>query len=104
MIAKQENRVGEGGGYSVFMHMHVWVQAKALWTHTYTKLRNRQCFISDSCNVNKVGMVNRKSVGWRRDGENGPRPWQVSEQAAENVDVITQELTGRDVMGKNQAS
>lgn len=63
---------GGEGGYSVFMHVHVCIQAKAMWTHTYTKLRNRQHFISDSCNVNKVGMVNRKSVGWRRDG--GERP------------------------------
>lgn len=104
MIVNQENSVGEGGGYSVFMHMHVCVQATALWTHTYTKLRNRQRFISDSCNVNKVGMVERKRVGWRQGmGENGPRPWEVSAQAADNVDVA-QELTGRDLMGKNQAS
>lgn len=34
-------------------------------------------------------------------GENGPRPWEVSVQAADNVDVITQELTGRDLMDKN---
>lgn len=54
------------------MHMHVCVRAKSLRTHTYTELRNRQRFIGDSCNVNKVGMVNRNSVGCRRDG--GERP------------------------------
>lgn len=31
-------------------------------------------------------------------GETGPRPWEVSEQAADNVDVIAQELTGRDLI------
>lgn len=68
---KQNGGRGKGG-YSVFMHVHICVQTRALWTHTYTKLRKRQRSISDSCNVNKVGMVNRKSVGWRRDG--GERP------------------------------
>lgn len=101
MIVKQESRVGVGVGYSVFMHMHVCLQEKALWAHTYTELRNRQRFISDSCNVNKVGMVNRKSVGM---GENGPRPWEVLKQAADNVDAITQELTRRDLTGNSQES
>lgn len=48
-------------------------------------------------------MVNRKSVEWRRAGEKGPRPWEVSEQAEDNVDVITQELTGKET-GINSAS
>lgn len=29
-------------------------------------------------------------------GEKGPRPWEVSEQAEDNVDVNTQELTGKE--------
>lgn len=36
-------------------------------------------------------------------GEKGPRPWEVSGQPSDNVDVITQELTRRDLMVKNQA-
>lgn len=37
---------------------------------------------------------------WDGDGmgETGPRPWEVSEQAADNVDVIALELTGRDLI------
>lgn len=41
-------------------------------------------------------MVNRKSVGWGR-GETEPRPREVSEQAADNDDVITHHLTAGDL-------
>lgn len=76
--------------------MHVCAQAKSLWTRTYTELRNRQRFISDSCKVNKVGWLTGRV--WNGDGlgEKGPRPWEVSEQAKDNVDVNTQELTGKE--------
>lgn len=77
LLGGYDSQTGKPGGgrgaYSVFMHMHVCVRAKALWAHAQTELRNRQRFISDSCNVNKVGMVNRKSVGWRWDGGEGPK-------------------------------
>lgn len=96
-------RVWGMGVYSIFMNMHVCVSLCAIpfnsrAVHRHSELRSRQCFISDSCNVNKVGMVNRKSVGWRR-GKNGPRPWEVSEQAADNDDVITHDLTAGDLTG-----
>lgn len=59
------------------------------------ELRNRQCFISDSCNVNKVAMVNRKSVGWSR----GRRAQGHGKCQADNDDVIAHELTGGDLTG-----
>lgn len=32
-------------------------------------------------------------------GETGPRPWEVSDRAADNDDVIARELTGGDLIG-----
>lgn len=51
--------------YSIFMNMFTCVTLDQVSFNSSTgRLRSRQCFISDSCNVNKVEMVNRKSVGW----------------------------------------
>lgn len=54
------------GVYSIFMNMHI-----CLCAIPFNSSAGRQCFMSDSCNVNKVGMVNRKSGGWSQGGGKG---------------------------------
>lgn len=81
MIAKATYRkrmqcvdvTGGGGAYSIFMNVHICLGMSPFnsCTGRHCERRNRQGFISDSCNVNKVVMVNRKSVGWSRGGGGG---------------------------------
>lgn len=103
MIVKEVNRMGEGErGVTVYLCTctSVCKQEPCGLIHTQSWERGSVPSVIPVMSIKLEWLTGRV---WDGDGmgENGPRPWEVSEQAADNVDVITQELTGRDLMGKS---
>lgn len=105
MIVKRENRVGGGGmGVTVYLCTCTSAYKQKLSGLTHTPSRGTDS-VSSVIPVMSIKLEWLTGRVWDGDGmgENSPRPWEVSEQPSDNVDVITQELTGRDLKGKNQA-
>lgn len=103
MIVKQENRAG-GRGVTVYLCTCTSAYKQKLCRLTHTPSWGTDS-VSSVIPVMSIKLEWLTGRVWDGDGmgEKGRRPWEVSGQLSDNVDVITQELTRRDLMVKNQA-